>query len=67
MGWVLDQVRDVKAYATGLEVSPKGGVTSLGSRFNSRSSHLLELAAKELCTSFIVVGIMEVVYRQVIG
>ncbi len=49
MGWALDEVRDVKAYATGLEVSPTEKCSLLeGLRINSQSSDHLELAAKEL-------------------
>ncbi len=49
MGCVLDEVRDVKDYEAGLEVSPMGRCSLLeGLRINSQSSDCLELASKEL-------------------
>ncbi len=45
MGCVLDEVRDVKEYEAGFEVSPTGGGWSLleGLRTNSQSFYHLEL------------------------
>ncbi len=49
MGCELDEVRDVKEHATGLEVSPMGRCSLLeGLRINSQSSDHLELASEEL-------------------
>ncbi len=49
MGCALGEVRDVKEYITGLEVSPMGRCSLLeGLRINSQSSDNLELARKEL-------------------
>ncbi len=49
MGCALGEVRDVKEYVTGLEVSPTGGCSLLeGLRNNFQSSDHLELATKEL-------------------
>ncbi len=46
---MLGEVRDVKEYATGLEVSPMRRCSLLeGLRINSQSSDHLELASKEL-------------------
>ncbi len=67
MGCALDDVRDVKEYVTGLEVSPTGSCSLLeGLRINSQSSGNLELAAKELwktaacfreCDGFTIISI----------
>ncbi len=52
MGCVVDEVRDVKEYVTGLEVSPTGRYSLLeGLMINSQSSDHLELASKELWTA----------------
>ncbi len=49
MGCALGEVRDVKKYVTGLEVSPTGRCSLLERlRINSQSSDHLELATKEL-------------------
>ncbi len=49
MGCAFGEVRDVKEYATGFEVSPMGRCSLLeGLRINSQSSNHLELASKEL-------------------
>ncbi len=49
MGCVLDEVRDVKEYVTGLEVSPTGRCSFLvGLRINSQCSDYLQLATKEI-------------------
>ncbi len=49
MGCALGEVRDVKEYVTGLEVSPTGRCSLLeGLRINSQSSDHLELTSKEL-------------------
>ncbi len=49
MGCALGEVRDVKEYVTGLEVSPSGRCSPLeGLRMNSQSSDPLELASKDL-------------------
>ncbi len=57
MGCALGEVRDVKEYATGLEVSPMWRCSLLeGLRINSQSSDHLELASKELGGHLIVFG-----------
>ncbi len=49
MGCALGEVRDVKEYITGLEVSPAGRCSLLeGLRINSQFSDHLELASKDL-------------------
>ncbi len=49
MGCALGEVRDVKEYVTGLEVSPTGRCSLLeGLKINSQSSGHLEQASKEL-------------------
>ncbi len=49
MGCALDEVRVIKEYVTGLEVSPTGRYSLLkGLRINFQSSDHLELAAKKL-------------------
>ncbi len=49
MGCALGEVRDVKQYVTGLEVSPKRRCSNLeGLKINSQSSDHLELASQEL-------------------
>ncbi len=49
MGCALGEVRDLKQYVTGLEVSPKRRCSNLeGLKINSQSSDHLELATKEL-------------------
>ncbi len=49
MGCALGEVRGVKEYVTGLEVSPMGRWSLLeGLRINSQSSDHLELASKEI-------------------
>ncbi len=49
MGCALGEVRDVKEYITGLEVSHTGRCSLLeGLKINSQSSDHLELVAKEL-------------------
>ncbi len=49
MGCALGEVRDVKEYVTGLEVSPTGRCSLLeGLMINSQFSDHLELATKEL-------------------
>ncbi len=67
MGCALDDVRDVKEYVTGLEVSPTGSCSLLeGLRINAQSSDHFELAAKELwktaacfreCDGFTIISI----------
>ncbi len=49
MSCALVEVRDVKEYVAGLEVSPKGRCSFLGGlRIYSQSSDHLDLAIKEL-------------------
>ncbi len=49
MGCALGEVRDIKEYVAGLEVSPMGRCSLLeGLRINSQSSDNLELATREL-------------------
>ncbi len=49
MDCALDEVRDVKEYVTGLEVSPTGRCSLLdGLRINPQSSDYLQLATKEI-------------------
>ncbi len=51
MGCALGEVRDVKEYVTGLEVSPACRCSLLeGLRINFQSSDHLDLASKELWT-----------------
>ncbi len=69
------EVQGVKAYVTGLEVSPTGRCSLLeGLRIYSQSSDHFELATKELWRAaacfhdeFNIIGIQLMIYRQVIG
>ncbi len=71
MHWLLGEVWDIKAYITGLEVSPMRRHSLLAELgINSRPSDDLELAVKGIwdgVDEFNIIGIKEVVYHQVSG
>ncbi len=71
MGWVFGELRDVKVYVTGLEVSPKERLRFWqGWEFTWELTTNVDLEDRRVfieSAEFNIIGTKDATYRQVIG